>query len=390
MPRLCEPLLCNGCSACAAACPKGCISMVADGEGFVRPLVDAEACVDCGLCEKVCPVLSAPRMPAGEPTLWAAINENESDRAKASSGGVFVLLARWVLDRDGVVFGAAFQPDFSVAHGYAETEREAMRFCGSKYVQSRIGNAYQEAKTFLDRGRYVLFSGTPCQIMGLKSFLRKDYEKLIALDIICHGVPSPKVWQRYVSQRRELDHAGSLKRIEFRAKVDSWSRFSMRFTYDGGVYCESLHEDTYMRGFLRNLYLRPSCHRCIAKGVRRVSDVTLADFWGINNVCPEMNDDKGTSLVLLHSRKAREIWRDMGEELRTVSVGQEALQYNSAGLRSVDVHPNRKAFFQNLDGGSDLSALILELTPDPVVKPPSLYRRVRSRLGRMLHRWRAR
>lgn len=384
MPQLCDVLSCNGCAACAGICPKKCIDMVPDPEGFLRPVVDRTACAGCGLCQKVCPVLHPPVAPDREPELLAAVGLDDDDRMQASSGGVFILLARYVLERQGVVFGAAFQPDFSVAHDYAESEPEVYRFCGSKYLQSRIGDSYQKARAFLEQGRHVLFTGTPCQIIGLKSFLGKDYDKLISMDIICHGVPSPAVWQRYVQARTEKDGAGPPDHITFRSKSKSWSRYEIVFRYEGKEYRVQYGNDPYMRGFLRDLYLRPSCHQCIAKGTRRVSDITLADLWGAEKLCPELYDDKGTSLVMLHSEKGKEVWDDIRHKLRCAPVGTEAIAHNSAAIRSVEPHPNRDLFFQQLGDREDLSALILELTCDPVPAPPSLYRRIRGKLGRIL------
>ena len=388
MPALCEVCQCNGCSACASICPTACISMQADTEGFLRPYVDETKCIACGLCEKTCPVLNPPNLPKNQPDCFAAVNNSNQERLQASSGGVFVLLERWVLNKNGVIFGAAFEPDFSVSHRYAENEQEASAFCGSKYLQSRIGNAYREAKTFLEQGRYVLFSGTPCQIVGLRSYLGRDYERLVTMDIICHGVPSPAVWQKYVQERAERDSYGQLPvEVSFRTKASSWSKFSMRFTYREKEYCVPYYEDSYMRGFLRNLYLRPSCHQCIAKGVRRVSDITVADFWGVQQVCPEMDDDRGVSIVFLHSEKAKHMWSDISKTLRDMPVDVEsAVQKNSAAIKSVDCHPNRAVFFERFPTCEDLSSLILELTPNPVVKPPSLYRRIRSKLSRFLRR----
>ncbi|MBQ9761486.1 MAG: Coenzyme F420 hydrogenase/dehydrogenase, beta subunit C-terminal domain [Oscillospiraceae bacterium] len=383
MPALCDVSACSGCSACASICPKGCISMAADREGFLRPVVDAGRCVDCGLCQRACPVLHPPALPEQEPQLLAVLNSDDSDRARAASGGVFILLARQILKKGGVVFGAAFRPNHAVEHCAAETEADVYRFCGPKYLQSVIGDAYRQAKEFLEQGRYVLFSGTPCQIMGLRSFLGRDYPTLLAVDLICHGVPSPAVWNRYVRERA-LKDGGEPETITFRSKEKSWSGYEVRFRYEGAQYQVHHRDDPYMRGFLRDLYLRPSCHRCVAKGIRRVSDVTLADLWGAQKLCPELFDDKGTSLVMLHSEKGKAVWGALASQVRCAPVSQDAIGYNPAAICSVTPHPNRALFFARFADCDDLSALILELTPDPIVKPPSLYRRIRGKLGRML------
>ena len=384
MPKLCDTLSCSGCTACANACPKECISMVADDEGFLRPHVDMTQCVDCGLCQRACPVLHPPTLPDRQPQLLAVLNKDEQDRSRAASGGMFILLAQQIIHKGGVVFGAAFEPDFSVAHCAAETEADLYRFCGPKYTQSVISDSYQQALSFLKQGRQVLFSGTPCQIMGLRTFLGKDYPDLLTVDIICHGIPSPAVWQRYIQDRCRKDGEDRPDFITFRSKDNGWTKYEVVFRYPQNEYRIHHGQDPFMRGFLKDLYLRPSCHRCIAKGTRRVADITLADLWGAAKICPELFDDKGTSLVMLHSEKAKAIWDAIGHKIQSAPVGEEAIAYNSAAIRSVVPHPNRSLFFQRFRDHEDLSSLILELTPDPVVKPPSLYRRIRGKLGRAL------
>jgi coenzyme F420-reducing hydrogenase beta subunit len=358
--------------------------MQPDSEGFLRPRVDEARCVSCGLCQKACPILHPPLRPDRDPRILAVINKNDRDRDRAASGGVFILLARNVLKEGGVVFGAAFQPDFSVAHEAAETEEAVLRFCGPKYSQSRIGTTYPQAKTLLEQGRPVLFSGTPCQIAGLRSFLKKDYPQLLTVDIICHGVPSPGVWQRYVQERTRKDGGTAPDQISFRSKRNGWSGYEMVFRYPDREYRVHHRQDPFLRGFLRELYLRPSCYQCAAKGIRRPSDITLGDLWGCRALCPELFDDKGTSLVLVHSEKGCAVWDALGDQIRVMPVTEEAFRYNPATIRSMVPHPNRALFFQRAHHCADLSALIMELTPDPVVEPPSLYRSIRGKLGRML------
>lgn len=190
---------CCGCEACVQICPKGCMCMVEDTEGFLYPQVDKSVCVNCGLCEKVCPVIhqNKSRTPL---KVYAAKNMDEEVRLKSSSGGIFTLLAESVIKRGGVVFGAKFDDEWMVVHDYTDNIEGVAAFRGSKYVQSIIGNAYRKVEQFLKSGRMVLFTGTPCQIAGLKKYLRKEYKKLLAVDLVCHGVPSPKVWQMYLEE----------------------------------------------------------------------------------------------------------------------------------------------------------------------------------------------
>lgn len=384
MSLLCAHNLCNGCWACANICPMNCIRMEPDAEGFLRPIIDESRCINCGRCHDICPVLHPPVVQKEEPKCYAAINRCEEQRSNASSGGVFILLAQWVIDRGGVVFGAAFNPDFSVSHRSAQTLEEAKAFCGSKYLQSRIGNVYQQAKQYLKEGRWVLFTGTPCQILGLRAFLGEDSPHLLTMDIVCHGVPSPDVWQRYVAYRACMDNQGELpQRICFRSKTNSWAKYSMVFQYDDMEYCVPYDCDPYMRGFLHNLYLRPSCHQCVAKGIHRTADFTLADFWGIQTCLPHMDDDRGTSLVLIHSEKANTIWKELENQIISESMEPEkALLYNLSASISSAAHPKRSNFFNSYRKTQNFSKLIQKFVP--AEKKPSIIRRVLSKIKRTL------
>lgn len=313
---------CCGCNACVQVCPKQCISMKEDREGFLYPEVDKDICVDCHLCEKVCPVLNQgkERKPL---KVYAAKNKDEEIRRQSSSGGIFTLLAEQVIDEGGVVFGARFNENWEVVHSYTETKEGLAAFRGSKYVQSRIGDNYKKAEEFLKSGRKVLFSGTPCQIAGLNLYLRKEYENLLTVDFICHGVPSPGVWREYLKEEiaRQCDGKNSVlshpiekekirvKGISFRDKKLGWKKYSFVLTLsvpDGhGVEntvlpSEPLNKNLFLRGFLADLYLRPSCYACPAKCLKSGSDVTIGDFWGIEKVMPEMDDDKGVSVVMMN------------------------------------------------------------------------------------------
>lgn len=251
---------CSGCHACANACPKNCISMVSDEEGFWYPQVNKEKCIDCGLCEKVCPIIHKWQPDdSRKTTAIAAINLNEEIRLESSSGGIFTLKAEKIIDQGGVVFGAAFSDDFkSVRHICVDNKADLEKLRGSKYVQSKISDTYKHAKEYLDSGRKVLFSGTPCQIGGLYSYLRKPYENLLTQDIICHGVPSPMVWEKYV-EKCERKAASEMQRVFFRHKKYGWKSYSMAMEFTNHTkYIRTLLEDPYMRLFLSNSCLRPS------------------------------------------------------------------------------------------------------------------------------------
>ena len=322
-----------------------------------------EKCINCGLCEKVCPILNIKTIK-NEPVAYACYNKIENIRKESSSGGIFTLLANKILEKDGVVFGASFNNEFMVEHTYVEKKEDLYKFRGSKYLQSVIGESYKKAKEFLDNDRYVLFTGTPCQIEGLLSYLRKDYEKLFTQDIICHGVPSPLVWKKYLAHRKENDGKNPLD-ISFRNKDDGWKVFNLKIQYNDNFFKKSHNTDTYMQAFLKNVILRDSCYACSFKKINRLSDITLADFWGIEYVNPKMFDNKGTSLVIVNSEKGRKLFNDIQNEIIQEQVDiNEALKYNSSMTSSVRPDKNRENFFLNLDK-MDFDKLVNKYTEKP-------------------------
>ena len=280
---------------------------------------------------------------------YACINKNEEIRKNSSSGGIFTLLAEQVIEKDGVVFGAAFDDKYHIIHTYVENKNDLEKFRGSKYAQSNIGDCYKKAKEFLDQGRYVLFTGTPCQVEGFKMYLKKDYEKLYTQDIICHGTPSHKVWEKYLEYRERISEQKPEK-ISFRNKDEGWKLFNMKFEYQNSNYKKNQNQDPYMQAFLKNASLRESCYNCKFKKKNRETDITLADFWGIENILPEMDDNKGTSLVIVHSEKGQQLFKDISEKMIYKSVDlDEALKYNPSMLKAAEPDPKRKEFFDNLD-----------------------------------------
>ena len=342
---------CCGCAACVQVCPKSCITMVRDAEGFDYPKADPERCISCGLCEKVCPVSHAQAEPAGEPKAFAAYGPDK-DRAESSSGGIFAQLARRTLAQGGLVFGAAMAEDGKIAvHMAIDGEEDLPRLQGSKYLQSHMGNCFRQAKEALEAGRAVLFTGTPCQIEGLLHFLGRDYENLVTADVICHGVPSEKLWQKYLDYQQHR-YGSRVTRVSFRDKRQGWKSFSMALTFENGKqYAKKLYFDTYLQLFLQDLCLRPSCYACPSRKKHRVSDLTLGDFWGCDRVCPEMDDDTGLSLVLIYSEKGQRAFDALSLKRKTVTL-EQALTANKAVIRSPKMPENREAVLSALDGCS--------------------------------------
>lgn len=340
---------CTGCHACYSICPQSCIFMETDNEGFWYPKVNYDKCINCGSCIEVCPIINKKTV-TNKPLAYACINKDETIRLESSSGGIFTLVAEQVIGNGGVVFGVGFDEDFKVVHSYVKNKEWLGEFRGSKYVQSKIGDTYKQAKDFLKQGREVLFTGTPCQISGLKSYLGRDYDNLFCMDNICHGVPSPKVWEKYVSYR---EHVASSKtrRIAFRHKDKGWTRYSVLFSFHNNTeYLRTRRHDLFMKAFLKDICLRPSCYSCQFKTLHRESDITLADFWGIQRILPDMDDDKGTSLIFVNSAKGQAMFQKIKDKMvyKEVDINQAAL-YNSAAIKSVEYNPKRESFFKELE-----------------------------------------
>ncbi len=370
---------CCGCYACYNACPKACIKVEQDNEGFWYPVVDEAKCINCGLCEKVCPVIN-PATSEFVPIAYAAINKDEKVRYESSSGGVLTLLAEYALNKGGSVFGAIFNKDFAVTHQEITTIDELKLLRGSKYVQSRISDTYKKVEERLVNGGLVLFTGTPCQVNGLKTFLGKEYESLICMDIICHGVPSPLVWKKYVAYRIFKD-GEILKRITFRFKDTGWKLYSILFEYANKIeYRSKYNKDLYMQGFLQNLYLRPSCYNCSFKTEQRASDFTLADFWGIEKLLPEMDDNKGTSLVVVQSKKGATIFNAIINKMIYKSVClDDAIHFNSSMITSATVNKKRRLFFEEIDEYDNIEDLLNKYTRVTLLKKTLVFIKIRMR-----------
>lgn len=367
MIKIIDKRSCCGCSACMQRCPQKCIEMREDKEGFLYPEVDEDACVDCGLCEKVCPLLN--RADAISPLRVVAVkNLNEEERLKSSSGGVFIELAKVIIEKGGVVFGAVYDSNWEVVITYAETLDAVRPMMGSKYMQARVETAYKDAERFLKQGRLVLFTGSPCQIAGLRVFLRKEYDNLLVVDFLCHGVPSPAVWRRYLNECvKGKSSQGMVGDIRFRDKRLGWKRYSLVVrqksiseTGESRVLLSNTYrDDLYMSGFLRNVYLRPSCYDCRSKNGVNHSDLTIADFWGIGLFMPDFDDDKGVGLVLVNSAKGSQYFDLLPMEVRLSSLA-EAKTVNGGFSEHLRKHPKREEFYRRFCGGNEPLVRILK------------------------------
>ncbi len=350
MIQITDKAQCSGCAACANVCPKDCIAMQPDDLGFLYPQVDSSICVNCNRCTKVCPVLNKSTLKADcEERTYAVKNKNHNIRMSSSSGGVFSLLAQKIIAENGVVFGAKFNGKMEVVHDFAETIEDLADFRGSKYLQSKVGDSYSKAKEFLDSGRPVLFTGTPCQVYGLRNYLGQQYENLLALDIVCHGVPSAAVFEKYILYREEKK-GSKAKSMTFRNKANGWKNYAIVIDFeDGSKYVMPHGKDEMMRVYLSNYAMRLSCHECHFKGKNRASDITLADFWGAKQVVPQLDDDKGLSWVICRSQKGFEYLQSILAETENQPVNyDEVVKYNMSAEISSPKPKNDDKFCEEI------------------------------------------
>lgn len=346
MITISDKTLCCGCTACVTACPAQCIVMRRDREGFDYPVINSpDLCMECGKCEKVCPVLS-PLHPKEPVEAYAARSQEYMDGS--SSGGVFPALAKQVLEEGGVVFGAVVNDDMTVGHTEAYDMAGVEKIRGSKYVQSDLYASYEDVRYWLQEGRKVLFTGTPCQVAGLNKYLGKPYDELVTVDVLCHGAPSPGLWEKYV-KALEHKHGARMEYVRFKDKSSSWRHYA--FTTSFGS-CEYM-DDPYMALFVQDMTLRPSCYKCAVRGGGSGSDITLSDLWSVQMSAPEMADDRGVSGVYVYTEKGRHLLAASGVQLRSVDLDLSRL--DNGGFHDPSGMPEkREEFFKGVHSTGDL------------------------------------
>jgi coenzyme F420-reducing hydrogenase beta subunit len=369
---LCEEAACTGCAACAAACSQNCLTLFSDSEGFLRPNIDSSRCTGCNCCIRVCPILHFQQLDLQRcgnsigissykfvsynddeqqtPTVYAAWHLDDDIRYKSSSGGVFTALAEHILSEGGVVAGAAFDNLLLVRHILIDNLSELYRLRGSKYVQSEVTPVIlRQIYDLLEQGRQVLFSGTPCEVAGLHSYLNHPYDNLFSCDLICHGVPSPLLLERYV--KYSLLKGDQVVGISFRDKTKGWKKSQVRkYLQNSKSKLIRVRKDPYMSAFLKDYALRPSCYECRFKMTQRVSDLTIADFWGVSKTYPQYDlDDKGTSLVLVNNKKGK-AWLNLSSSKLFLGHADidTAISGNPSLVRSSLYPSQRKTFYCDL------------------------------------------
>lgn len=369
---------------CTAICPSSAIQMQVDSHGFLHPAVDAGKCADCSLCAKKCPI-SAPPQVSAHTVVLTGYAKDETLLPASSSGAIFPVLAAEIIRRGGVVFGAAFDGDFNVVHTAAETISELSALCSSKYVQSRIpAECYLQVKKALADGRWVYFSGVPCQIAALKSYLGREHATLITQDTACHSVPSPMVWKNYRSAL-ETQNGCKLKSFSFRKKATGWENYHIHAALENGKeFSQPAAENPYQRGFLKGLYSRRSCFVCKFKGIERCSDITLADYWGVKGIQPEAYHPQGTSLILLHSEKGRALLECCKDRLQTCPAAESALTWNPAMLQPIQKPARYNEFWAGY--GQKPFAQLVTACCEPTKEEAAKERWNRSLLARAIRR----
>ena len=377
-----EKKYCCGCEACKNICVQNCIEMEYDKEGFLYPKINEEICINCGLCNKVCPIENNKLFRNKFIEVFAGINKNENIRRESTSGGIFTALCDKFIKNNGVVFGVAFNNENVVIHKKVESIEGLKDLRGAKYVQSRIENTFIEAKQLLDEGKEVLFSGTPCQIAGLYGYLRRDYKNLLTVSIVCHGVPSPIVFDNYI-KNIEKKYKKSIRNIYFRSKDDgSWkeSRFKIIFS-DGSKFSIGIGKDLYTNSFLNDLISRPSCYECKFKKDTFVGDFMIGDFWGIGDKRPDLDDDIGTSLILVNSQKAKKLINDIDSVYLQKMNYEDALRGNPNLEISAIENKNRTKFMDDFSNG-----VLFDKISKKYMKPLIITRkkRIKNKIKRML------
>lgn len=348
-----EKQKCTGCAACYNICPTKSIIMQEDLEGFRYPKINEETCISCGLCQKICPILnkldSSDKLE--EPIKIAAWSKNQGTRLDSTSGGIFSELANAIYEKKGYVVGAIYNNEWMVQHYISNNPEDITKIRSSKYLQSNINTIYKEIQEKLKKNDIVLMCGTPCQISGLYNFLQKKYDNLYTCDFICRGVNSPKIFKGYI-QSLEKKYKSKVKKIKFKNKTYGWHNFSTKIDFvNGKTYIGGRYIDSYMVGYLKySAFIRPSCYECKFKELPRVSDITLADFWGIEKIDKNLDNDTGTSLILLNSPKGKELFEKVKANVEYTEIrSKEIFTENICMNKSVEKTETREKVFEKID-----------------------------------------
>lgn len=360
---------CCGCFSCYNICPKDAIEMLEDKEGFKYPVINKEKCINCGLCEKACPCLhpnTKNKLENEFPKVFAGWSKDEYVRLDSTSGGIFSELANVIYSENGYVCGAIYNKDWLVEHYLSNTPSDIDNIRSSKYLQSDINDNFRQIKEKLNQGNPVLFCGSPCQVVGLKNYLQRDYDNLVLVDFICRGMNSPKIFKGYI-KNLEKKYSSKVKMIKFKNKTFGWHNFSTKIDFENGkTYIKGRYLDSYMIGYLKyNAFMRPSCYDCKFKSEFHNSDLTIADFWGIEKIDSTLDQDKGTSMILVNSKKGMEIFNKITSNINSREIiSEKVFKENVCMKNSVEMTQCRIDVFENIDN-MEYDELSKKFFPEP-------------------------
>ena len=372
---------CSGCGACVCACPTKCLSMKRDSEGFLYPHAEDKDCIHCGKCLSVCPVRIKPKTADYAERVFIVQHKDERIRRESTSGGAFTAIAEYIVQNGGIVFGAGMDENFRVRHMQARSAEQLALFRNSKYSQSDLGDTFLKIKHYLGEGKTVLFSGTPCQTAGLKKFLPDAGETLVTVDVVCRGIPSPLVFEKYIEYQKQK--FGAFDKVLFRDKYAGYTHTAMSL-YRGGncLYHNGLEYDPMLKLFYRGMICRPICSDCPFKGIKRCSDFTLWDCFSAKEINGDFDDNKGTTFVMLHSEKAERIFEKLRDNIRFCEGDAEKACRGAAEMvKSIPHDPARGEFFRDAESVSH-EALFRKWAPVTLrVRADKLVRNTLARLG---------
>lgn len=387
MTQIIDKNLCCGCSACYSVCSHSAITMKLDKEGFEYPFIDQDACVDCRLCKNVCPVLqyenNGHKRSASNDIQRGVVarNNNYEQRIISSSGGIFPSIAEFIINQGGVVIGAAYDENWNVVHKIVDKKEDLIHLQGSKYIQCKADNStFKIIRKELLKGRKVLYAALACQVEGLKSYLMKEYDNLYTIDLICMGIPSYVVWQKYLDA---FFNGENITAVNFKEKSRGWDNFSCRIETDRRVFKEKGMDNLYLRSMFLSWNMRPSCFNCPFKHEQRFSDFTLADAWGVYRLTPQINDNKGLSSVIIHSSKGLRLWEELGEKIDSADVSIEEIAKGNSNLISNKTMSGDRALFYRLLDENPRKAFV-ELCS---IKKPSILSRILNIIRHLLNRF---
>lgn len=368
--------------ACFAICPAGSISLEFDELGFRYPKIEESTCISCGACKAVCPVSKSDSRCQDALATYAAFSRDDI-RARSSSGAVFFHLAQSMIERGGTVAACCMTADFYGAeHALASSVEELGPLLGSKYVQSDTSKIYRDVKRELQQGHHVLFCGTPCQVAGLRACLNEGLTELLeTIDIVCHGVPSPRIWREYLAYLEDA-YGSRAQRVFFRDKRKGWQRYSLVVEFkNSSIYSSDVVEDLYLRGFVSDLYLRNSCHHCAFKGSKHMGDLTLGDFWGIGEIAPELYDGRGTSVIVVNTNVGSTMLNLIAEQLYMKKVdSKKAMEHNPSYFKSSSENYLRGWFIKRL-GKTHIKSLLEAYCGNGFIA------KLRRKVAHLLERW---